>query len=287
MQKKYNAIMQEIDCQMANIDLNKKNIISDCRGMILVLKEKLAEMKAFLLAHPFQSEADEINFFKYQKPTLLGRLIYFYKILRIETQRPFDPEELDKYYEKQQEEQKLFFDRHIAFFQYYRSGSTYRDAHYFLRGRQEAVIDVDICPFDEDFEFSTGYDQLVARIVAMELLYAFLSFRRTYLQRDDDGELVNLLKLKGSYQWTGTVVQLAELVYALDEVRCINNGNATINDLSTLFGTLFNIDLRECYGTYTDMKKRKNDSRTYFLDEMQRKLNQRMERDDEKERKRR
>lgn len=287
MQKKYDAIMQEIDCQMANIDLNKKNIISDCRGMILVLKEKLAEMKAFLLAHPFQSEADEINFFKYQKPTLLGRLIYFYKILRIETQRPFDPEELDKYYEKQQEEQKLFFDRHIAFFQYYRSGSTYRDAHYFLRGRQEAVIDVDICPFDEDFEFSTGYDQLVARIVAMELLYAFLSFRRTYLQRDDDGELVNLLKLKGSYQWTGTVVQLAELIYALDEVRCINNGNATINDLSTLFGTLFNIDLRECYGTYTDMKKRKNDSRTYFLDEMQRKLNQRMERDDEKERKRR
>lgn len=279
--------MQVVDSQMANIDLNRNNIISDCRGMILILKEKLAEMKAFLLAHPFQSEADEINFFKYQKPTLLGRLIYFYKILRIETQRPFDPEELDKYYEKQQEEQKFFFDRHIAFFQYYRSGSTYRDAHYFLRGRQEAVIDVDICPFDEDFEFSTGYDQLVARIVAMELLYAFLSFRRTYLQRDDDGELVNLLKLKSSYQWTGTVVQLAELVYALDEVKCINNGNATINDLSTLFGTLFNIDLRECYGTYTDMKKRKNDSRTYFLDEMRKKLNQRMERDDEKERNRR
>ncbi len=43
--KKYDAIMQEIDSQMANIDLNKKNIISDCRGMILILKEKLAEMK--------------------------------------------------------------------------------------------------------------------------------------------------------------------------------------------------------------------------------------------------
>lgn len=83
------------------------------------------------------------------------------------------------------------------------------------------------------------------------------------------------------------MVQLAELVYALDEVKCINNGDTSINDLSTLFGTLFNIDLRECYGMYTDMKRRKNDSRTYFLDEMQKKLNQRMERDDEKERKRR
>lgn len=146
---------------------------------------------------------------------------------------------------------------------------------------------MDICPFDEDFEFSTGYDQFVARIVAMELLYAFLSFRRTYLQSDGEGVLVNLLKLKGSYQWTGTVVQLAELIYALDEVKCINNGNTAINDLSTLFGTLFNMDLRESYGTYTDMKKRKNDSRTYFLDEMQQKLNKRMERDDEKERNRR
>lgn len=50
--------MQEIDSQMANIELNKKNIISDCRGMILILKEKLAEMKAFLQAHPFESEAE-------------------------------------------------------------------------------------------------------------------------------------------------------------------------------------------------------------------------------------
>lgn len=287
MQTKYDEIMQEIDSRMAGIDLNKKNITSDCRAMILILKEKLVEMKTFLLAFPFENEEDEIYFFKYQKPTLQGRLIYFHKILRIESQRPFDEEELDKYYEQQQEEQKLFFDRHIAFFQYYRSGSTYRDTLYFLRGQQEDVVDVDMCPFEEDFEFSTGYDQLVARIVAMELLYAFLSLRRTYLQSKNDDTLVNLLRLKGSYQWTGTLVQLAELIYALDEVKCINNGNTTINDLSTLFGTLFNIDLRECYGTYTDMKKRKNDSRTYFLDEMQKKLNQRMERDDEKERNRR
>lgn len=149
------------------------------------------------------------------------------------------------------------------------------------------MIDVDIYPFDEDFEFSTGYDQLVARIVAMKLLYAFLSLRRTYVQSDENDVLVNLLKIKGCYQLTGTVVQLAEIIYALDEVKCINSGNTTINDLSTLFGALFNIDLRECYGTYTYMKKRKNDSRTYFLDEMQKKLNQRMERDDEKERNRR
>jgi len=279
--------MQLVDIQMADIELNKKDIIPDCRTMIHLLKEKLTEMKVFLQSHPFENEADEITFFKFQKPTLLGRLIYFHKILRIESQCPLDIGELDKYYEKQQEEQKLFFDRHVAFFQYYRSGSTYRDTHYFLRGRQEDVIDVDICPFDEDFEFSTGYDLLVARIVAMELLYAFFSFRRTYLQNGDDGGLVHLLKVKGSYKWTGSVVELAELIYALDCVKCINKGEAPIAELATFFGILFGVDMRECYGNYTDMKRRKNESRTYFLDKMGKELNKRMEWDDNKERGRR
>ena len=35
------------------------------------------------------------------------------------------------------------------------------------------------------------------------------------------------------------------------------------------------------------MKRRKNDSRTYFLDKMRERLNLRMQRDDEKERERR
>jgi len=34
------------------------------------------------------------------------------------------------------------------------------------------------------------------------------------------------------------------------------------------------------------MKRRKNESRTYFLDKMRERLNKRMEQDDEKERKR-
>lgn len=61
----------------------------------------------------------------------------------------------------------------------------------------------------------------------MELLYAFLSFRCTYLQSDDKNTLVHWLKVKDSYQWTGTVVQLAELVYALDKVKCVDSKECT------------------------------------------------------------
>lgn len=77
-----------------------------------------------------------------------------------------------------------------------------------------------------------------------------------------------------------------EIVYGLNEMGSINNGEAPINKLATFIGILLNIGIRDCYSAYTDMKRRKNDSRTYFLDKMRERLNKRMEQDDEKERKR-
>lgn len=273
--------MQQVDARMTTIDLNGRQIINDCKEMIHLLKEKLSEIKQHLLSHPLETESDEVQFFKYYKPTLLGRLLYFYKILRIESQRPVDESELDEYYQKQQGELKRFFDRHLPFFQYYRSGATHMDSHYFLRGRQESVIDVDVCPFDDNPEFSTGYDHLVARIISMEMLYAFLSHRRTCLQ---GGNSVALMQ--GSYRWTGSIIELAELIYGLDEMKCINNGDTSINELAAFVGAVLGVDIKDCYSAYVDMKRRKDDSRTYFLDKMRERLNQRMERDEDKERKR-
>ena len=82
---------------------------------------------------------------------------------------------------------------------------------------------------------------------------------------------------------------LLEIIYAFDEIKCINDGESSINELTTFFGQLFGIEIKDsaCYNAYTDMKRRKNDSRTYFLDKLSQRLNLRMQRDDERERMRR
>jgi hypothetical protein len=82
---------------------------------------------------------------------------------------------------------------------------------------------------------------------------------------------------------------LVEIIYAFDELHCINDGETPINELFSFFGRLFGMEMKEshCYNAYTDMKRRKNDSRTYFLDKMRERLNLRMQCDDEKERERR
>lgn len=94
---------------------------------------------------------------------------------------------------------------------------------------------------------------------------------------------------KTLHRWTGTLVEMVELIYGLQEMRSIDDGDTTINELFAFFGSQFglNVKVHNCYDAYLDIKRRKNDSRTYFLDKMRERLNLRMQRDDEKERERR
>lgn len=94
-----------------------------------------------------------------------------------------------------------------------------------------------------------------------------------------------------SLKWTGSFVEFVELIYGLQEMESIADGKITINELFVLFGKLLNIETKEnlCYNAYTDIKRRKSksESRTYFLDKMCKRLNLRMQRDDERELRRR
>ena len=288
MQNYLTNMMREVDGKVSAIELNGENIIEDCKTVVVYLKKKLSELRTYMEAHPFRNEAEEIDFFKYRKPALLGRLLYFYEILCIETQRPFDEAMLDGYYLKRQEEQKLFFDRHVSFYQYYRSGASYLDHRYFLRGGQDG-FDVDVCHLDDGSDFATGYDHLVARIMAMEMLYAFLTERRRLCQQRTDDCTMGLLNVKGGLKWTGSLVELVELVYGLQEMGCINDGCSDIKELTAYFGSLFGLEVKDshCYNAYSDMKRRKSESRTYFLDKLRERLNLRMQRDDAREMQRR
>jgi hypothetical protein len=88
-------------------------------------------------------------------------------------------------------------------------------------------------------------------------------------------------------QWTGNAVELVELIYALYATGCINGGKASLKELAPVLYSFFGVESKDCYRFYTDIKRRKSDSRTYFLEKMQDKLNAKMRHDDELERMRR
>lgn len=96
-------------------------------------------------------------------------------------------------------------------------------------------------------------------------------------------------KLVSKRRWTGSIVELVELIYALHEMKRIDDGETAMNELAGFFSEIFGIrlDARSLYDAYADIKRRKGESRTYFLDKMRERLNLRMQRDDEREREQR
>lgn len=100
---------------------------------------------------------------------MLGRLLYFYKIYRIETQCPTGSNEVIKHHiNKELDSLTYFFNRNLDFYQYYRSNSTIYDEYYFLRGKTDIRLCTDSAQFDKDPNFSTGYDYKVAKYLPMK-----------------------------------------------------------------------------------------------------------------------
>lgn len=94
MKEVFDNILSEID----EIDLYGSDIIETSLSMVHRLRVVLNELRIKLQTYVFPSKEEEISFFKNQKPELLGRLLYFYKIYRIETQCPTGSNEVIKLY---------------------------------------------------------------------------------------------------------------------------------------------------------------------------------------------
>lgn len=115
--------------------------------------------------------------------------------------------------------------------------------------------------------------------VAIGYINTELDLLRSYNPEQNSSQSQNL------HRWTGTLVELVEMIYGLQELRCIDDGETAVNALASFFSRIFGLEIKDshCYNAYSDMKRRKSESRTYFLDKMRNKLNLRMQRDDEKE----
>jgi hypothetical protein len=83
-------------------------------------------------------------------------------------------------------------------------------------------------------------------------------------------------------QWTANVTDLVEITMALHKRRAINNGEVSITALVNFLFNLFGMKPGNFFSTYGVMRTRAN-SRTLFLDELKRSLENKMDRDDNKE----
>ena len=282
MKEKICDILSEIDLEIDEIDLYGYDIIETFLSMVHRLQTVLSDLRTKIQTYVFPTKEDEILFFKVQKPEILGRLLFFYKIYRIETQCPNGSDEVIKgYISRELDSLTYFFNRNLDFYQYYRSHSTLYDEYYFVRGKSDLRLCTDSAQFDKDPNFSTGYDYKVAKIIANEMLRIYLNKRLVKLETSTQVE-DNLQKcLKYPFRFTGKKVFLIELGYSLVSSGDINNGNVEIKEMMNFLGTVFQVELGDYYAAYIAMKERKKD-RTAYLSRLQESLVKRMDEDDSK-----
>lgn len=275
-------ILSKIDVEIDEIDLYGYDIIETSLSMVHRLQTVLNDLKTKLQTYSFPAKEDEITFFKTQKPEILGRLLFFYKIYRIETQCPNGSNDVIRnYINKELDNLTYFFNRNLDFYQYYRSHSTLYDEYYFVRGKSDLRLCTDSAQFDKDPNFSTGYDYKVAKIIANEMLRIYLNKRLVKLETNNQIEDNLQTYLKYPFRFTGKKVFLIELGYSLVSSGDINNGNVEIKEMMNFLGTVFQVELGDYYAAYIAMKERKKD-RTAYLSRLQDSLVKRMDEDDSK-----
>lgn len=276
----FDSMMERINAQIAAIDLNSNNTISDSRQMIRFLKTELSKLKEFIMSYTFTSLDEEIDFFKNKKPVVLGHLIFFNQIYRIESGCPPFGDAARNYYIDEVERLKVELKKDMEFYRYYRSGATHCDELYFTRGQEDVAMFTEAFFFETDVGFSTYFDYKVAIIISSEMLfnYLFEKMNDNGIKDKKEKELQRILQ--SHYTWTETKAAIVELIYGLFAVGCINNGKAEIRDLARIFSLIFNIDMGDFYHTYLALKMKKK-SPTAFLEKMMQRLKEYMQREEE------
>ena len=117
-------------------------------------------------------------------------------------------------------------------------------------------------------------------ITSLKLHLKFEMKAIKYLFEND--EYIDSNQIKALYQWTGTKTDLIELAYALYENQTINHGNIPIEKFTQDFAAFFGINITNSSRFFINIKQRKTESRTTFLDTLAKILNKRMIKDDEK-----
>jgi hypothetical protein len=280
MHSTYKDALYSILKKEQEISLESVHVIDESYRMTIYLQDLLANMKRHVGEHNFTNENEEIEFFRIIKPQILGKLIYYNKVYRIETSCPVNGGKMYyKYFSAELQHLKNEYKEHICnsdFYRYYRAGRTDRDHDFFKLGKINLNTGLNSFIFEVDTQFSTYYDYKVSRIIANELLYNYLIIKINPVDKPDMA-LKNGESTKDIF-WTESKNALIELIYALYVSGAISNGKTGIRKISSAFQILFRTQLGDIHHAFHRMKDRAN-NRTLFLDQLRTSLEEYMDKD--------
>jgi hypothetical protein len=266
-------LKKEIDAKIEQIECSEISMITKSLEASRILAEAYNQLKTFILSNTFQSEEEEILFFKEIKPRLCFRLIYYRKLYNIEMDRPTGIEKQREYLNDLLNSINRYNCKRLDFIRYYHSGSSIFDSLYFLRGQADTEQYMETFSHEFDLNFSTNCDFKVAKILANDML-------SDYLTREIEALSENNNLIMGSFgfpaiklTWKVTQAEFQEQILSWDSAATF--GEVPLTQLHSYMQNVFNIQVDSNLSRVIDDLKTRN-TPTPFMDKMKNALLRRM-----------
>jgi hypothetical protein len=253
------------------IELADTDMLKRSQKAIALSRHQLSALRETVKAKGFQSQEDEIHFFKKIKQIPFSYLIYYLEVYAFESQfSKINVDQLHAFINGIKNRTYQFLMDHLDFVNYIEQGQTHLDMCFFTRGNAVQIMMMHTGDYFYDLHFNTSHDMLLAKVTAYRKFLDYLEYQ---------SQKYSNTSYRSKLKWTSSKVALTELVYALYHSRVLNNGKLEIKEIAHALQNLFNFELGDFYKIYSEIRLRKT-GRTKFLDELSYTLNNEIEKND-------
>lgn len=267
-------ILAKLKKELDVLKFDGENKLIQFESAFHLVDRAMDKVKLFLVTYEFLSEEEEVEFFKHHMSHFLKESVYFSELFNMESIKPSGPEnKIRKFYENELVSMREFLRTNQNLYNYLLLNKENQDRVFFLRSAQAPIYKPNLFWHTLDTRYCTVYTVYFARIMGTLALVDYIDGQLRALKGFGDSVVP---VTRNRLYWTGKKSELVELIYALKVSDAVNHGNASVADLASSIGELFDRELHDCYRVFLGIRDRKK-SRTVFLDLCKERLDAYME----------
>jgi RteC protein len=247
LSEKINAILKD-----------EQRPIRQAQQAIQVSQDALHQLRQSLPKFPFANLSDQVRYYKEIEPFFAARVIFFTRILLLETGRPLgDRAIIEGYLHREWQHIHEFHTQHSFLCRYILADETWLDEKLFVSPGQWGISEPNPHLLDPLLHNATG---TIALFHAHELMQEYLLTAEEELHQPRDRKQRNIAKLT----WTDSKSALIELAYAIQSAGSFNDRKADLREIIECFQTAFHIDLGHYPRVFQEILSRKTGYTTYI-----------------------
>lgn len=264
--KIYEKWLLELEQELSLLDDLEILPLERLRQALPLTSKVLNDVKDAVLKDGFDSQAEEIDFFKKIKPRFYALQLWEMLLYDVSARTPAATKEMVRgYYEQELIQAFRLLNANSFHYQYYKTGASELDHVYFLRDAKES--DIPILELIDPYPgFSTALDYSFAKFMAYERIRDYLLELITNLYGENK-PVAGAGKMP-VVKWTGDTINLVELGYGIWLTRQVNNGDAGVAEIIQALESAFQVSVGRAYRRWQSISQRKRVSPVRYINQM-------------------